>query len=357
VKRAKHGACLLFASLTLTACNDNDPAAKGAASSAVAPNIAVNVQVIRPQPLIHRIQALGTAHANESIDIRPRISSVVARVLFEEDQLVEKDAPLVELENSEIRAELAVAEAELKESESTFNRNRSLKETQVISASNFEQVVAAMEVDRATVNAAKARLAHTILRAPFAGRIGLRRVSPGSFVDTDTVITTLDDTRTIKLDFSVPEIFLPVVAEGVAIEAKSPVYPDRVFKGRVASVDTRVDPQTRAVQVRALIANADGTLKPGMFLTVDLQRDQGRVLMAPEESIVPEGGRQFVYVVTNGMAEKREVTLGRRIPGSVEILSNLSAGESIITEGVIKVRDGAAVDVLQRGENSGRRGE
>ena len=203
-----------------------------------------------------------------------------------------------------------------------------------------------MKVDEAQVEAARARLANTRIRAPFAGRVGLRRVSPGSFVDTSTVITTLDDVSLIKLDFSVPETFLTVVDEGMSILAQSIVFPDRVFEGAVLSIDTRLDPISRAVQVRAILPNDDGALKPGMFLTVDLQRDQGEVLVAPEQSIVPEGTRQYVFVVKDGVAEKRAVTIGRRIPGFVVISDGLNAGEAVITEGTGKVRDGGPVELI-----------
>ena len=180
---------------------------------------------------------------------------------------------------------------------------------------------------------------------PFAGRVGLRRVSPGSFVNTSTVITTLDDVSQIKLDFSVPEAFLTVLSEGMDISAESLVYPDRVFAGTVASIDTRLDPVSRAVRVRAIIPNADGLLKPGMFMSVDLQRDRGLLIVAPEQAIVPEGTKQYVFVVADDVATKRQVQLGRRIPGFVAIDSGLEAGESVITEGTHKVRDGGAVEV------------
>lgn len=129
------------------------------------------------------------------------------------------------------------------------------------------------------------------------------------------------------------------------ISAESLVYPDKVFSGTVASIDTRLDPVSRAVQVRAIIPNADGLLKPGMFMSVDLQRDRGLLIVAPEQAIVPEGSNQYVFVVTDGVAKKRQVQLGRRIPGFVAIDSGLEAGESVITEGAHKVRDGGAVEV------------
>ncbi len=325
----------------LAGCDDQPPAGLqgdlGGATKVV-------TQTIKLQTMVDEIQALGTAHANESIEIRPRISSLVERMTFEEGQLVHKGDLLVELENSEIVAGLALAEASLSESRSLYNRSQSLADTQAISVSNLEQLLAQVRVDEAQVEAAKARLSNTAIRAPFSGRIGLRRISPGSFVSNSTIITTLDDVSTIKLDFSVPETFLTVLSEGMSIAAHSFVYPDRVFTGSVASIDTRLDPVTRAVQVRAIIQNEDDALKPGMFLSVDLQRKRGEQLLAPEQSIVPEGSNQYVYVVANGVAEKRAVKLGRRIPGFVVIDSGLTTGEAIVTEGTSKIRDGSQVE-------------
>lgn len=332
----------VLALLAVVAGCDDEPAA-GTQGSWGGP-VKVVTQPVQLRPLIDEIEALGTARANESIEIQPRISSLIERVAFEEGQLVEQGELLVELENSEIVAGLALAEASLSESRSLYQRSKSLGETQAISASNLEQLLAQVQVNQAQVEAAKARLANTVIEAPFTGRIGLRRVSPGSFVDTDTVITTLDDVSQIKLDFSVPETFLTVVREGMRIKAHSLVYPDHIFEGTVASIDTRLDPVARSVQVRAIIPNEDNTLRPGMFMTVDLQRDRGDVLVAPEEAIVPEGDRQFVFVVTDGTAEKRVVELGRRVPGFVVIEAGLTDGEAVITEGTHKVRDGSAVE-------------
>jgi membrane fusion protein (multidrug efflux system) len=306
----------------------------------------VITQPVEMQLMADEIQALGTAGANESIDIQPRISSVIERIIFEEGQLVEYGELLVELENNEIVAGLALAKASLSESQSLYNRSKSLANTKAISASNLEELLAQVRVDEARVEAAEARLDNTVIRAPFSGRVGLRRVSVGSFVSNSTIITTLDDVSKIKLDFSVPETFLTVLSEGMKISAHSLVYPDLVFDGMVASINTRVDPVSRAVLVRAIIPNTDGKLKPGMFMSVDLKRDRGEVLVAPEQAIVPEGTYQYVFVVADGVAEKRAVELGRRIPGFVVITGGLKAGETVITEGTHKVRDGSAVEML-----------
>lgn len=333
-----------LALLTLAAC-DSDPVS-GPARGGPGAVPKVVTQSVEMQPLIDEIEALGTARANESVEIRPRISSLIERVAFEESQYVERGDLLVELENSEIVAGLALAEAALSESLSLYNRSRSLATSNAISASNLEQLLAQVKVDEAQVEAARARLENTRILAPFSGRIGLRNVSPGSFVSNATVIATLDDVSTIKLDFSVPETFLTVVSQGMRIVAQSVVFPGERFEGTVTGVDTRVDPVTRAVLVRAAIPNVDGRLKPGMFMTVDLQRDRGDVLVAPEQAIVPEGSIQYVFVVTDGIVERRSVELGRRIPGYVVITSGLAPGEAVVVEGTQKVRDGTSVEIF-----------
>lgn len=296
--------------------------------------------------MVDEIQALGTAHAFESVEIQPRIASLIERVAFAEGDMVRQGQLLVELERSEIVAGLAVAEANLTESRSLYDRSKSLASSQAISASNLDQLLAQVKVDEAEVEAAKARLALTSIRAPFAGRVGLRRISPGGFVSPSTIITTLDDVSKIKLDFSVPETFFTAVSEGMPIEARSIVYPGREFAGVVASVDTRLDPVSRAVQVRAILPNDDGALRPGMFMTVDLRQDQGMALVAPEQAIVPEGNLQYVFVVTDNVVEKRTIEIGRRIPGYVVIISGLEEGDRVVAEGTSKIRSGMQVEDL-----------
>lgn len=330
--------------LAVAACDSAEESRRPGGWGGGAPKVVVAPVEIRP--LVEEIEALGTARANESVSIRPRISSIVTQVTFGEGQLVAKGDLLIELESSEIRAGLTLAEASLAESRSLYDRSRSLESRQAISASDLEQLLARVKVNEAQVEAARARLANTRVRAPFAGRVGLRHVSPGSYVDPATEITTLDDIETIKLDFSVPETFLTVVTEGMKIAARSVVFPDRVFTGTVESIDTRLDPVSRSVQVRAILPNTNADLRPGMFMTVDLQQDRGDVLVVPEQSIVPEGLQQYVFVVRDGVVERRTVLIGRRMPGLVVIEDGVQAGEQVITEGTNKVRDGGRVEIL-----------
>ena len=205
-----------------------------------------------------------------------------------------------------------------------------------------------VELDDARVTFAESKLSDTVIRAPFDGRTGLRRVSVGSLISPGTLITTLDDTRIIKLDFAVPETFISIIKEGLPVTARSIAFPNHDFKGTIVSIDSRLDPTTRAITVRAELPNPDGKLKPGMFLNVRLQEERGQVLMIPEQALVPEEGRQFVFLVSDEHAHKRQVSIGRRKPGKVEIISGLAPGDQIVVEGTQKVRDGARVrDVRQ----------
>jgi membrane fusion protein (multidrug efflux system) len=317
------------------------PAAAGGARSSAAP--LVTLAPGRAERVSRKLEALGNARANESVDISAKASNIVTAVKFRDGERVRRGQVLVQLDDAQVRADVAAAQAALTESESQYNRSRELLSTQALSKSSFEQLEATMKANRARLAAANARLEDTVIRAPFSGRVGLRRVSVGSLISPGAVITTLDDTSVIKLDFAVPENFLATLREGLTVRATAPAFPGRTFTGKVASIDSRVDQATRSVTVRALLANEDGALRPGMFLNVALANDERDALVIPEEALTPEAERQFVYVVAGGKAERREVRIGGRRPGSVEIVAGLTAGEQVIVEGTQKVRDGGAV--------------
>ncbi|WP_405234124.1 efflux RND transporter periplasmic adaptor subunit [Lentisalinibacter salinarum] len=334
---------MLLAALALLAGCEADEERGGGGRFGAGP-VTVITEVVEPRDIVDEVDAIGTVLADESVEITSRVTSIVTRIVFREGQLVDEGDLLVELENKEIRAELAVAEASLSESRSQYERARQLADTRAISASSLEELLAAMQVAQAQVQAAQARLENTLVRAPFSGKIGLRRVSPGGLVNPGTVITTLDDLDPVKLEFSVPETFLGVLREDLTVSARSPALQGRRFRGRIDSVDTRLDPVSRSILVRAILENEEDLLKPGMFLTVALQMRRSDVLMAPEQAIVPERGQHYVYVVAaEDRAARRQVELGQRIPGAVEIVSGLAAGDRVITEGTQKVREGSEV--------------
>jgi membrane fusion protein, multidrug efflux system len=313
------------------------------ATAAGGGEISVVTAPVRAVRLATQLNALGTARANEAVEITSKASNRVASINFRDGEQVKRGRVLVELDSAQMRADLAEAEATRVESASQVERSRGLVATQVVSQAQFEQLEATLKANTARVAAARARLEDTVVRAPFTGRVGLRRVSLGSLVNPGTVITTLDDTSVIKLDFTVPENFLASLREGLVIAATAAAFPGRRFDGTVTSVDSRVDPVTRAVTVRAVLPNPDGVLRSGMFLGVQLARDEREALMIPEAALVPEQSRQFVFVVVDGRAVRREVQIGQREPGRVEVVAGLQAGEQVVVEGTQKVRDGAVV--------------
>jgi len=312
-----------------------------------APGVIVAEAVMLPFPL--SAEALGNARANEAVDIRPEITAAITRILFEEGQSVSKGDVLLELENSEPLADLAAARAALVDSESQYRRSAELFKTKVVSASQLEQLEARREADLAAVRAAESRLAHTVIRAPFDGQLGLRRVSMGSIVSPSTIITTLDDTSQIKLDFDVPEVFLARLERGLTVTAHSAAWPDLEFHGEVISIDTRVDPVSRTITVRALLPNEPSRLRAGMFLTVSLLKEDVVSLLIPEQALIPERSKQFVFVINDqDLVERREVITGRRRPGQVEVLEGLSPGELVVTEGTQSARPGQPVRIVER---------
>ncbi len=308
----------------------------------------VSTAPVRSERVSQKLEALGNARANESVDVTSKTSNIVSAVMFRDGERVKRGQVLVQLDDAQVRADVAEAEAALTDSQAQYNRSRELLNTQVLSKAQFDQLEAKLNADRARLAAANARLEDTVIRAPFSGRVGLRRVSVGSLISPGSVITTLDDTSVIKLDFAVPENFVAALREGLAVRASAPAFPGRTFTGKVASIDSRVDMATRSVTVRALLANDDGALRPGMFLNVVLANDERDALVIPEEALSPEAERQYVFVVNDDKVERREVRIGSRRPGSVEIVGGLNAGEQVIVEGTQKVRDGATVRVAQR---------
>lgn len=307
--------------------------------------VVVIARRVAPQSFVDRFTALGTARANESIEVTARTTSIVTRINFSDGQRVRSGDVIVELDARQESANLSLAEAQLQQAESQYRRSKALEATNVVSAADLDQLEANLLVARAQVRGAKARFDTLSVKAPFAGTVGLRKVSLGDLVGPDTIITTLDDTSVIKLEFGIPETFVGDVRTGMTVAADSTVYSGRRFEGKVTSIDSRVDPVTRAVTVIATLPNSEGLLKPGMFMTVGLEKRRDDVLLIPEEALVPREGRQYVFVVEDGKAMEREVALGGRAPGLAEIRSGLDAGALVITEGTQRVRNGAPVQV------------
>ena len=301
------------------------------------------------------IEAIGTSISNEAVSITSKLSNLVTAIHFRDGEMVKAGQVLVELDHAQTQAELAAATADFNNAVNQHNRSKELLATQALSKSQYDLLEAAMKTNEAKVAAAKARLADTYIRAPFGGHVGLRRVSLGALINPGTVITTLDDISQIKVDFSVPDNLVADVRPGQSLVATTAAYPSRRFVGKVLSADSRIEPSTRSFMVRGLVPNHDEALKPGMFLTVTLAKEQRDALVVPEESLVPEQSKQFIYVLDGERVAKREVRVGRRNPGRAEIISGLKDGEHVVIEGTQKLRDGAAAREAGAGAGAGKK--
>lgn len=306
---------------------------------------ATSVLVAQPQfeSFDQEVEALGTVRANESVDITSKVADRITAIHFEEGQQVRKGDLLVELDSAEARADLAAAEAALAESRSQYERSQELYQTRALSEAQLDQLKATLLANEARAAAARSRVNDRLILAPFSGRVGLRNVSVGGLVSPGEVITTLDDLSIVKLDFAVPELYLAALEPELPVTASTTAYPNEAFVGEVVSIGTRIDPTTRSVTIRAVIGNREHRLRPGMFMTVKLVRAEREALMLPERAIVPEQTRHYVFVVEEGLARKREVVLGRRRPGEVEILEGVLPSDWVIVDGTLDVRDGQPV--------------
>lgn len=296
---------------------------------------------------VDRIEALGTTFANESVTITASVSDKIAEIHFDDGQIVEKGQLLAALQRDEQRAALAAAEAVLAERRTAYNRARELESRQYTTTAQLEERQAALREAEANRDGAAARLADREIRAPFEGVVGLRNISLGTLVTPGDVITTLDDLDPIKLDFTVPAAYLSTIRPGLEIIAVTTALPDRTFHGEVHSVSTQVDRVTRSLTARALIENRDHVLKPGLLMVVQLLKNPRQAIIVPEEALVPSGMQNFVFVVDDNLAVRREVTTGARRPGEVEILSGLTTGELVVTHGTMRLRDGQKVNVVR----------
>ncbi len=307
---------------------------------------AVFITEARQTEIEDRIEALGTLRANESVQLTTAVTETVTALHFDDADRVEAGQILLEMTNDEEHALLEEARARVAEAERQYLRIRSLREKQSAAESLLDERKRELETGRARLVAIDARLADRLVRAPYDGVVGLRNVSIGALVEPGDVITTLDDDSVMKLDFSVPAVYLGVLVAGLPVSATTPAWEGRRFEGQVKSLDSRVDPVTRTIVVRATLPNPDHILRPGMLMQVELLSRRREAIVIPEECLVPQGRRQFVLVVdADNRVQRREVNIGTRLPGKVEITRGLAPGERVITDGTLKVRPGSEVSI------------
>jgi len=339
---------LLVPVLVFVACGDDD-SDRFMGGAGMRRAIPVVLGAVEERAFVDRIEALGTARANESVVVSAQVTETVKRVAFEDGAVARAGDVLVELTSREESAQLREAQANYEEAVRQHDRATRLRRDGSVSQAQLDARRTEREGAEARLAELQARMRDRLIRAPFAGVLGMRSVSPGTLVQPGDAITTLDDIDLIKVDFSVPERFLSVIEQGLPVRATTAAYPERRFEGVVRAVDTRIDPETRSVRMRADLPNPDHDLRPGMLMAIELSANERRAYSVPEESIVPLGEKNFVFVVdAEGRAERVELETGRRTGGHVEVLGGLAGDEQIVVEGGSMLFPGSPVEVIAR---------
>lgn len=310
--------------------NQNKPADDGRRSGT--PQVVA--YVVTSHPFSDQMEAVGTAMANESATLTANVADTVTAINFQEGTPVTAGTVLVQLKDDEEKAELEDARR-------TASRYNELAKTNATSIAQKDASAAALKV-------AEARISDRQIIAPFDGITGFRHISPGDLLNPGTVVTVLYDLDPIKLEFTLPERFLSVLESGLEITARTQAWPDQVFNGTVTVIDPGINPVTRAVSLKAEIPNPDGKLKPGLLMTVSVIKDQRQALSVPEAALIQQGQQHQVFVIDQeNQANMVPVTIGSREAGYVEITSGLAEGDTIVAEGLLKLRPGLKVNIIR----------
>ncbi|CCW19481.1 hypothetical protein EBBID32_38480 [Sphingobium indicum BiD32] len=326
----------LLTALCLAGCSgDKAPKPRPAALVEAAP--------IATADFADTLDAVGTALANEQVILSAPVTERVTSINFADGGYVAKGQVIATMAIAQEQAELAAAQAQALQAGQQLQRVQALKARGFATAALLDQQLALANAAKASADQSRAAISDRVIRAPFGGWVSLRTVSPGAIVTAGTAIATVSDISRIKLDFTVPETRLSTIRAGQAIRAVSAAWPDRPFTGTIATIDPVIDPATRAVRVRAILPNPDRALKPGMLLTVNVVSRQRRSLALPELAVIGDGEEQFVFVVEDRKVKRVKVDTGIRQNGLVEILGGVKAGQMVVTDGVVKLSDGAPV--------------
>lgn len=317
----------------------------------------VFVTTVDSVPIADEVEALGTLQANENVNLMPSVTERITAIHFDDNAEVKKGDILVEMDAAEEEAELAAESSRKKEAERQVTRLRPLVKRGAASKSALDESERELATATARITAIESRINERRIRAPFDGVVGIRNISVGDMVspgNMNSLITTIDDISRMKLDFAIPEVFLSTLKKGLQVTARASAYPDKVFEGVVTSIDSRIDPTTRTVKARAILENPEALLKAGMLMRLRLKQNPRSALVIPEATIATAGRKNFVMLVVEGdplTIKKQEIEIGTRQVGQVEVLSGLKAGDRIVTDGILKVRDGSKI-IVSANDNS-----
>jgi membrane fusion protein, multidrug efflux system len=312
--------------------------------------VPVEVARVEAMRLEDDTQAVGTVRSRQGVMLRPEVSGRIAKLTFSDGQRVRRSQLLVQLDDSLQRAQVQQAQAQASIARTNLQRNRELLAQNFISQSAVDQSVANLQVADAQVALAQAQLDRMKIVAPFDGVVGLRAVNVGDYVKDGADLVNIEDLSSVWVDFRLPERFIARLKPGQGVQVTLDAFPGRQFTGRIDALDSQLDTNGRSVLVRAKLANAGGELRAGMYARSRVVFDvRENALVVPEEALVPMGDKQYLYKVIdegqNKMARRIEARIGQRVPGKVEVLEGLKAGDVVVVAGQSRLGRADAVAV------------
>jgi membrane fusion protein (multidrug efflux system) len=324
---------------------------------------AVEAVKVETQTLVDETQAVGSLRSRQGVMLRPEVGGRVKQIFFDDGQRVRKGQVMVQLEDQLQQAQLSQAKAELSIAEANHKRNQELVAQNFISKRSLDESGAALEVNRAKLALADATLQRLKVLAPFDGITGLKQINVGDYLKDGADMVNVEDLDAVLLDFRLPERFQAKIRAGQKAQLTVDALPGRPFTAIVQAVDPLIEANGRSVGVRGCIDNRQQQLRPGMFARVNaVFGSREKAMVIPEEAIIPQGGRTFVVKLVAGekpdslVSERVAVKTGLRLPGKVEILEGLIAGDTVVTAGHQRLqKDGTSVRVVDLSQAGGPR--
>ncbi len=309
--------------------------------------IAARAHILKYEPLINKVLTTGTVIANEEVELRAEAAGRVTAIYFREGGRVQKGDLLVKLNDADLQAQLSKALSRKTLAESNESRQRALLEKQLLSQEVYDAALNELKSVDADIQLLKAQIAKTEIRAPFDGVIGLKYVSEGSYISSTTRVGTLQNLSKVKIDFSIPEKYLGQVETGADV-VFTVSGTARQSKGRIYAIEPKIDLATRTIQLRALCENPGEAILPGAFASIEVVLKRiDRTLLIPSEALIPELKRTKVFLYKSGRAVSQQVEPGLRTETSIQILNGLSENDTLLTTGILQLRDGAPVTISQ----------
>jgi membrane fusion protein (multidrug efflux system) len=308
--------------------------------------VSIEAATVKMGIMTKRIATVGRLKANADVTIKSEMNGRLKEITFVEGSMVQQGQPIIKFDDSDAKAELKKAEAQVMQAKADYERVSKLHEQKIGSTKDYDRSRAELAMAEGNLDAAKARFEKTAILAPFTGNIGLINVSVGAYVQAGQELVTIVDSTPMKVEFKIPEKHVHDVGVGQTIEVRIDAFKDRVFTGVVEAVDSKVESESHSISIRGSIPNDSGILKAGLFANISLIiGEQGETIMIDESAVDREGEIEFVWVVEKGKAGRRRIMTGTRENGKIEVIGGLQPGQIVVTVGQIKLGDGVRVKI------------